>query len=103
MAERIVVWTATAVKQRRMVLKYWTLKIHATRYAEKLIKLINQRINLILENPELFKSTTYPDTRESAMVHFSIYYKIFPGKIVITSFWDNRQDPQQLLHHLLED
>ncbi len=100
MAERNVVWTATATKQRRAILKYWTLRNQSVQYAEKLIILINERIKLILVNPELFKLTTYPETRESAMGHFSIYYKIFADRIVITAFWDNRQDPKMLLEFL---
>ncbi len=39
MAKRTVVWSATAVKQRREILKYWTKRNGSTDYAEKLIKL----------------------------------------------------------------
>lgn len=35
MAKRIVKWTETAIKQRRAVLKYWTLRNKSTLYAEK--------------------------------------------------------------------
>jgi hypothetical protein len=40
--------------------------------------------------------TDYPDTRESAMGHFSIYYKMTKDQLIITAFWDNRQDPKKL-------
>ena len=97
MAKRNVVWTETAAKQRREILKYWTKKNGSTRYAEKLIKLIAKRIEIILKIPESFKSTEYPDTRESAMGHFSIYYKLTTEQLIITAFWDNRQDPKKIL------
>jgi len=97
MAKRIVVWTETAAKQRRQILKYWTKKNGSTRYAEKLIKLTAKRIEIILKHPESFKSTDYPDTRESAMGHFSIYYKMTTEQLIITAFWDNRQDPKKIL------
>ena len=97
MAKRIVVWTETAAKQRRQILKYWTKKNGSTRYAEKLIKLTAKRIEIILKHPESFKSTDYPDTRESAMGHFSLYYKLTPDQLIITAFWDNRQDPKKIL------
>lgn len=29
--------------------------------------------------------------------NYSIFYKIFDEKIIITAFWDNRQDPKKLL------
>lgn len=97
MVKRNVVWTETAAKQRREILKYWTIKNGSIKYAEKLIKLTSKRIYLILKHPELFKVTEFPNTRESAMGHFSIYYKLTDEQIIITAFWDNRQDPKKLL------
>ena len=97
MAKRVVVWTETASKQRREVLRYWTKHNGSTKFAEKLIKLLAERIQVILKHPESFKSTSYPKTRESAMGHFSIFYTLTKDKLIITSFWDNRQDPKKLL------
>ena len=53
MAKRIVVWTETAAKQRREILKYWVNRNGTTTYAEKLIKLTSEQINLIQSNPKL--------------------------------------------------
>ena len=102
MAKKFVVWTETASTQRREILKYWTIRNKSTTYAEKLIALIKERIELISENPEAGKSTNHLDTREAAMGNFSIYYKILDQKIFITSFWDNRQDPKKLVKLLLK-
>lgn len=97
MAKRLVVWTETAAKQRREILRYWTVRNGFTTYAVKLIKLTASRIKIILKQPESFKAADYPETRESAMGHFSIYYKVTDGHLIITAFWDNRQDPKKLL------
>ena len=97
MAKSTVAWTITAVKQRRAILKYWTQKTHSTVYAEKLIKLINKRIKVIAKYPESWKLTSYPDSRISAMGNFSIVYKIAEKGIIVTAFWDNRQEPDKLL------
>ncbi|MDO9615069.1 MAG: type II toxin-antitoxin system RelE/ParE family toxin [Bacteroidota bacterium] len=97
MAKRIVVWTETAARQRREILKYWTKRNKSTIYAEKLIQITATQIRVILSQPESFKLSTYPGTRESAMGHFSIYYKLTKDKLIITAFWDNRQDPKTLL------
>ena len=97
MAKRSVVWTETAARQRREVLRYWTVRNGSTVYAEKLIRLTASRIKIILKQPESFKTADYPETRESAMGHFSIYYKVTNEQIIITAFWDNRQDPKKLL------
>lgn len=96
MAEKSVVWTALAIKQRREILKYWTKRNNSTAYAEKLLKLIAARTKVISKHPESYKLTVYPETRISAMGHFSILYKISDDKIIITAFWDNRQDPKKL-------
>lgn len=97
MAKRAVVWTALAIKQRRDILKYWTKRNNSTAYAEKLIKLINVRTKVISKHPESYKLTVYPETRISSIGHFSILYKISEDQIIITAFWDNRQDPKKLL------
>ncbi|MCX6236728.1 MAG: type II toxin-antitoxin system RelE/ParE family toxin [Bacteroidia bacterium] len=97
MAKRNVVWTETAAKQRREVLRYWIKRNGSTSYAEEIIRLTADRIQIILRRPESFKSTTYPETRESAMGHFSLFYKLTEDKLIITAFWDNRQDPKILL------
>lgn len=97
MGKRTVVWTDTAARQRRAILKYWTKHNGSTAFAEELIKLIASRIQIILQHPKSFKSTTYPGTRESAMGHFSLFYKLDHNTLIITAFWDNRQDPKQLL------
>jgi len=97
MAKKSVVWTETAIKQRRKVLKYWTIRNKSVAYAEKLIVLINERVKLISQNPETGKQTNHLDTREAAMGNFSIYYKNEISRIIIIAFWDNRQDPKKLV------
>jgi len=96
-AKKKVVWTETAAKQRREILRYWTSRNGSTTYAEKLIKLTSKRLKIILNQPEGFPATVYPGTRISAMGHFSILYKITEEQLIVTAFWDNRQDPEKLL------
>lgn len=97
MAKRDIVWTETAIKQRRAVLIYWTRRNKSAEYSIKLVKLIKSRLNTIAKNPFAFKETEYSETRESAMGHFSIFYKTEKDRIIVTAFWDNRQDPKKLL------
>jgi plasmid stabilization system protein ParE len=102
MAKRIVVWTETAAKQRREILKYWVKHNGSTAYAEKLIDITAKQIKLIQKQPQAFKKADFPDTRESAMGHFSIFYKVTKQYLIITAFWDNRQDPKKLLELIKE-
>lgn len=78
-------------------MQYLTIRNGSTKYSEKLIKLIAARINVVIKHPESYKTTVYPETRISAMGHFSILYKLTEDKIIVTAFWDNRQDPGKLL------
>ena len=96
MAKRKIVWTETAAKQRREVLRYWTERNKSTTYAEKLIEITEKHIKVISKNPEAFKQTEIEGVRESAMGHFSLYYKITTDQIIVMAFWDNRKDPKKL-------
>jgi plasmid stabilization system protein ParE len=96
-AERKIIWTYTAAKQRREILDYWTKRNKSTLYAEKLIKITSARIKVIAKHPKSFKAIDFSETRTSAMGHFSIFYKLTNDELIITAFWDNRQDPKKLL------
>lgn len=97
MVKRKIIWTETAAKQRREILRYWTERTKSTAYAEKLIEISAKHLKVISKNPQAFKKTEVETVRESAMGHFSIYYKITPDQIIVMAFWDNRQDPKKLL------
>lgn len=100
MAAWKIVWTETAVKQRREILRYWTKRNNSTTYAEKLIEITAKQVQLISTNPKAFKETEIANVRESAMGHFSLYYRISADEIIIMAFWDNRQDPKKLLESI---
>ena len=82
------------------ILKYWIERNGTTLYAEKLIKLIAEQISVIHKNSYTFKSVNFPETCVPALGHFSIFYKITKTNIIITAFWDNRQNPKKLLSAL---
>jgi plasmid stabilization system protein ParE len=86
MAKRKIVWTETAAKQRREILKYWTDRNKSTTYAEKLIEITAKHLKVISKNPEAFKETEIDEVRESAMGHFSLYYKITLELIIFYGF-----------------
>jgi hypothetical protein len=98
--KRSIFWTITALKQRNIVLDYWTERNHSELYSRKLITLINKRINLLKTNPFLGKNTDYPNTRVLSLGHYSIIYRETEQGIIITGFWDNRQNPSKLLEYL---
>ncbi len=44
--------------------------------------------------------TSFPNSRMAAMGHFSLIYQVTESRIIITAFWDNRQDPKNLYEML---
>jgi len=100
MAQRKIIWTETAARQRRSILEYWLQRNQSPTYSLKLLRLSNEKANLIAENPLIYKATEFPNTHVVAMGHFSLFYKITDDVIIITAFWDNRQDPKKLLELL---
>ncbi len=53
MAKPKVVWTETAAKQRREILKYWTERNQSTNYAEKLIEVTAKHLKVITQCTKL--------------------------------------------------
>lgn|SRR5690606_17452994 len=97
MAERIVVWTKTADIQFVGVLQYWVNRNKSAAYSKKLIRLVSERTKQIIKTPLIYKSTDFKDIRVTSLGNFSIFYKVTEKQLIITAFWDNRQDPKKLL------
>jgi plasmid stabilization system protein ParE len=102
MAGRNVIWTRTADLQFVGVLEYWVKRNKSATYSKKLVKLVSERTRQISEKPLIFVATDFEGIRVASLGNYSIYYKITDKDIIITSFWDNRQDPKKLLQ-LLEN
>ena len=100
MAKRNVVWTRTADLQFIGILEYWVKKNKSSTYSKKLVKLVSERTKQIAEKPLIYKATDFKDIRVASLGNFSIYYKFSDEQIIVTSFWDNRQDTKQLLEIL---
>lgn len=93
-------WTKTAQKQRHSVLENWIERTGSTDYSIKLISLVSKRTSCIADHPELGKISEYPDTRVTSLGHFSIFYKVGKSNIIVTAFWDHRQETNELYNLL---
>lgn len=100
MVVKTVIWTETAVRERRKILNYWTKRNKSSTYSEKLIFEILERVQFLLKNPESYISTNYKDIRTSTLGHYNIYYKVTAKELIVISFWDNRQNPKKLFRIL---
>jgi len=100
MAQKAVIWTNTSSRQLHQVLEYWVERNGTATYSLKLLDLIEKRTAGIAEKPLSCKRSVFPNTRVASMGHYSIYYKVTSTKVIVTAFWDNRQDPKKL-HELM--
>lgn len=100
MAKRDVIWTRTADLQFVGVLEYWVNRNGSNAYSKKLMNMVSETTRQIAENPMLHKASDFKDVRVASLGYFSIYYKVFEKEIIVTAFWDNRQDPVKLLEIL---
>ncbi|MFW0737850.1 type II toxin-antitoxin system RelE/ParE family toxin [Flavobacterium sp. T12S277] len=91
-----VIWTKTAVLQRRKILIYWTKRNKSSVYSKKLIAEIAQRVQFLILNPEIYVKTNFPRIRTSTLGHYNIFYKLTPTELIVIAFWDNRQNPKTL-------
>lgn len=96
MAKRKVIWTQTASIQLRQILDFWVNHNQSNSYSQNLLNNIEKNLIGIATYPERSPESIFPETRVAAMNHYSIYYKVTEKHIVVTAFWDNRQDPVKL-------
>lgn len=97
MVKRNVVWTKTAEIQFIGILEYWARRNKTTIYSKKLLHLVAKKTSQIALTPLINKLTDFKDVRVASMGNFSIYYKVTEELIIVTAFWDNRQDYTKLL------
>jgi hypothetical protein len=68
----------------------------------KLLRLSDRKVQQIAQYPYMYRRADFPETHVAALGHFSIFYRITPIEIIVTAFWDNRQDPKKLMELLKE-
>lgn len=103
MAKLNLFWTKTAIKQRNHTFEYWNNRNKSNSYSKKLNKSIKERTELLKSKPDLGKKTEFKNTRAISLGHYTVLYRKTSHKIIITGFWDNRQNPNKLLKFLKEN
>jgi len=62
MAKRRIIWTKTAVEERREILNYWNNRNRSKTYSRKLNKLFSEAAMLLSKHPEIVIQSVW-DTR----------------------------------------
>ena len=97
MVKRTIIWTKTADIQFVGILEYWVKRNKSNAYSKKLVQIVSHRTLQISQNPYSYKKTNFKDIRVASLNNYSIFYKISGSEIIISAFWDNRQNPKKLL------
>jgi toxin YoeB len=93
MARRLI-WSIEARNSRKNIFNYWNNRNKSKLYSRKLNILFNTNLKIVIQLPELGKTTFRADTKFIIISHFEIIYKITPNEIVVLDIWDTRQNPQ---------
>ena len=100
MAALRVIWTETAIRQRNSVFEYWNERNQSYTFSIKLNSKIIERTNILKINPGIGKTTQFKNTRVVSLGHYSIFYQFDAKRLIVTGFWDNRREPDNLLKFL---
>lgn len=97
MAEKAIVWTSRASEELNDILEFYINRNKSTSYAEQLLDLIDKNLLLVQKFPEIGRITEDQRSRILVIKEFLLIYEISDNKIVILSFWDGKQNPEQRL------
>lgn len=92
-----VVWSVVASQQKNNAYNYWNKRNGSKDYSRKLSVAIRNRVNEIRRDPQSYKKSDYGDFHIAILWNYCIYYKIINQTILISAFWNARQNPEELL------
>ena len=81
MAQKIVAWTARAQKELKKVLEFYNYRNQSNTYSSKLLKEIEENLDLLLQNPFLGKLSENKETRVLVIREFLIFYDLTSTEI----------------------
>lgn len=92
-----LIWTETAKKSRKEILKYWINRNKSSSYSKKLNELFNESSHQILKFPFSGIQISENFYRGKLIKDYYLIYKIEENFIIILLIWDTRQNPSKLL------
>lgn len=95
----IVLWSDEAIQTFENNIQF-LLENWSDREIRNFIKATNEKIKYIKINPKIYKkSEKHPQIRKCGInKNISLFYKYIPHekKVILLSFWNNRQNPKIL-------
>lgn len=93
---RKVIWTEKAQKERIAIFRFLNDRNKSFTYSRKLNELILASLILICKHPFIGKHTKKENVRAKVLKDYLIIYEITANQIIVLSFWDSRQNPNNL-------
>jgi plasmid stabilization system protein ParE len=88
-----VIWTEEAEEQFFGILEYWKNRTQSFSYSIKIKNDLDQKLELILQNPFIGKESELPGIRSlNFLTYFKVVYGIYDNQLVVLNLFDMRQD-----------
>jgi hypothetical protein len=97
MVGREIVWVSVATDQLEFIMNYWNQKTTHTAYSNKILNKLFLKLRTIQRYPHSAPLLQSRKVHKMVMRDYSIIYTVQSEMIYIFSFWDNRQDPNNLI------
>lgn len=97
MVENEIVWLPIANEQLEFILNYWNTKTSNASYSNKILNKLYLKLITLQRYPHSAPLLQSRKVHKLAMRNYSIIYAVRSEMIYIFSFWDNRQDPNNLI------
>jgi len=93
MVKSKIVWSNRAKKRLYGILEFYIQRNKSKSYSNKLNRLLQKEVKILLKFPEIGLKTTEDTTRGLIIDDYIIFYEITDDKIIIHTIWDSRQNP----------
>ena len=96
MVRRKLIWTLTALQNKKDIFKFWNKRNKSTVYSNKLNLLFNEAMKFSTIFPEIGTQTEINDIRIIFVRSYKLIYKITTDEIQVLTIWDMHRDPNEL-------
>lgn len=96
MARRKVIWTKTAIIEKKEILEYWINRNKSKSYSLKLNRLFVTELKTLSLTPEIGKKTKFKNVRARIIRDYLLFYEILDNELVVLSIWDSRRNPDKI-------
>ena len=96
MGQRKVIWSHRANIRLFAILDFYAERNKSNTYSKKLFWKFTKELKLLTRQPEIGIKTEIESVRGLIVDEFILFYEVTPGKIIVHSVWDCRQNPDSL-------